>query len=73
MVSTPFATPCTSPVAETVAMPTNTLLQVPPTVASAKVKSAPIQSEVAPDIGNTEGNGLAVIAWVVLTEPHEFE
>lgn len=60
MVAVPVAIPLTVPVVLTEAIAALLLLQVPPAVASASVIVAPVQTEVAPVIAATAGNGFTV-------------
>ena len=71
MLTVPAETPVTTPVAETVAIEVDELLQVPPPVASLSVIVAPAQTVESPEITPTAGVKLTVIAKVAMAVPQE--
>ena len=69
MVDVPAATPVTTPVALTVAMPGDTELQVPPVVASVKFVVVKGQATNTPVIVPAFGEALTVTTAVAATVP----
>ncbi len=69
MVAVPAATPVTTPVLPTVAMPVALLLHVPPVVALLSVVVLPTVTVAVPVMVPADGNGLTVITLVVVAVP----
>lgn len=67
MVAVPGATPVTTPVVPTVAIPVAVLDQLPPVAVTLSVMVLPTQTDEGPVIGLTAGAGFTVTTFVAYT------